>query len=80
VALLVALAVCGLTSHMAGSAPLSYFTLLTVVSLAYFAVADFLYVARMAAYVALAAAHVDPGGPKLVASSSILPIENSPPL
>jgi len=80
VALLVALAVCGLTSHMAASAPLSYFTLLTVVSLAYFAVADFLYVARMAAYLALAAAHVDPGGPKLVASSSILPIENSPPL
>jgi hypothetical protein len=80
VALLVALAVCGLTSSMAGSAPQSYFTLLMVVSLAYFAVADFLYMARMAAYLALAAAHVEPGGPKLVASSSILPAENSPSL
>ena len=80
VALLVALAVCGLTSSMAGSAPQSYFTLLMVVSLAYFAVVDFLYMARMAAYLALAATHVEPGGPKLVASSSILPAENSPSL
>lgn len=80
VALLVALAICGLTSHMAGSAPQSYFTLLMVASLAYFAVADFLYMARMAAYLALAAAHMEPGGPKLVASSSGLPAENSPSL
>lgn len=80
VALLVALAVCGLTSHMAGSRPEAYFTLLMVVSLSYFAVSDFLYMSRMAAYLALAAAHVEPGGPKLVASSSILPVENSPSL
>jgi hypothetical protein len=51
-----------------------------IVSLAYFAVADFLYMARMAAYLALAAAHVDPAGPKLVAASSTLPIENPTPL
>jgi hypothetical protein len=51
-----------------------------VISLAYFAVADFLYMARMAAYLALAAAHVDPAGPILVATSSALPVENTTPL
>jgi len=76
--LLIALAICGLTSGMAGTAPQSYFVLLVVVSLVYFAVADFLYMARMAAYLALAAAHVDPAaGPKLVATSSALPVENT---
>ena len=80
VVLLIAVAICGLTSGMAGTAPQSYFVLLVVVSLAYFAVADFLYMARMAAYLALAAAHVDPAGPKLVATSSALPIENTTPL
>ena len=80
VALLVALAICGLASQMAGSAPQSYFTLLMVVALTYFAVSDFLYTARMAAYLALAAAHVDPSGPKLVASSSVLPVKSSPSL
>lgn len=80
VILLIALAICGLTSGMAGTAPQSYFVLLVVVSLAYFAVADFLYMARMAAYLALAAAHVDPAGPKLVATSSTLPVENTTPL
>jgi hypothetical protein len=78
VILLIALAICGLTSGMAGTAPQSYFVLLVVVSLVYFAVADFLYMARMAAYLALAAAHVDPAaGPKLVATSSTLPVENT---
>lgn len=80
VILLIAMAICGLTSGMAGTAPQSYFVLLMVVSLAYFAVADFLYVARMAAYLALAAAHVDPAGPKLVATSPALPVENTSPL
>lgn len=79
VALLVAVAICGLTSGMAGSSPQGYFVLLVVVSLAYFAVADFLYMSRMAAYLALAAAHVDPGGPKLVATSAALPLENTSP-
>jgi hypothetical protein len=78
VILLIAVAICGLTSGMAGTAPQSYFVLLMVVSLVYFAVADFLYMARMAAYLALAAAHVDPAaGPKLVATSSALPVENT---
>ncbi len=78
VILLIAAAICGLTSGMAGTAPQSYFVLLMVVSLAYLAVADFLYMARMAAYLALAAAHVDPAaGPKLVATSSAMPVENS---
>jgi len=76
----VALAVCGLTSKMAGSSPQTYFTLLMVVALAYFAVSDFLYMSRMAAYLALAAAHVEPGGPKLVPSSSALPLGDSPSL
>lgn len=80
VILLIAVAICGLTSGMAGTAPQSYFILLVVISLAYFAVADFLYMARMAAYLALAAAHVDPAGPKLVATSSALPVENTTPL
>ena len=81
VILLIAAAICGLTSGMAGTAPQSYSVLLMVVSLAYFAVADFLYMARMAAYLALADAHVDPAaGPKLVATSSTMPVENTSPL
>ena len=79
VLLLVAAAICGLTSGMAGASPQNYFVLLMVVLLAYLAVAYFLYMSRMAAYLALAAAHVEPGGPKLVAASSVLPVENSTP-
>jgi hypothetical protein len=78
--LMIAMAICGLASGMEGTAPQSYFVLLMVVSLAYCAIADFLYMARMAAYLALAAAHVDPAGPKLVATSSSLPVENTTPL
>ena len=80
VALLIAMAICGLTSGMAGSSPQGYFVLLMIVSLAYFAVADFLYMARMAAYLALAAAHVEPAGPRLMTPSSALPLENTSPL
>ncbi|HEY2169705.1 MAG TPA: hypothetical protein VGJ30_08780 [Candidatus Angelobacter sp.] len=81
VILLIATAICGLASGMGGTSPQSYFVLLMVVSLAYFAVADFLYMARMAAYLALAAAHVDPAaGPRLVATSSAMPVENTTPL
>lgn len=75
--LLVAFAICGLFSRSAGTAPQSYATLVAVVTLVYFAAADFLYMARMAAYLALAAAHVEPGGPKLVMTSSTLPAENT---
>lgn len=77
--LLVAVAICGLTSGMAGTSPQNYFVLLMVVVLAYMAVSYFLYMSRMAAYLALAAARVDPGGPKLVTASSSLPAENSTP-
>ncbi|MGH9637896.1 MAG: hypothetical protein ACRD72_23920 [Candidatus Angelobacter sp.] len=79
VILLIVVVICGLASGMEGTAPQSYFVLLMVVSLAYFAIADFLYMARMAAYLALAAAYVDPAaGPKLVATSSAMPVENTP--
>jgi hypothetical protein len=64
--LLVALAICGLTSSMRGSSPQAYFALVAIVTLAYCAVGDFLYLARMAAYLALAAAHKDAAGPTLV--------------
>ncbi|HEY4676903.1 MAG TPA: hypothetical protein VIJ01_07070 [Candidatus Angelobacter sp.] len=81
VILLIVVAICGLASGMVGTAPQSYFVLLVVVSLAYLAVADFLYMARMAAYLALAAAYVDPAaGPKLVATSAAMPVENTSPL
>ena len=75
--LLVAVAICGLTSGMAGTAPQNYSVLLMVVLLAYLVVAYFLYMSRMAAYLALAAARVEPGGPKLVTASTVLPVENS---
>ena len=75
--LLVALAICGLFSRSAGKAPQSYATLVAVVTLIYFAAADFLYMARMAAYLALAAAHNEPGGTKLVASLETQPAENT---
>jgi hypothetical protein len=78
--LLVAVAICGLTSGMVGTSPQTYSILLMVVLLACLAAADFLYMSRMAAYLALAAARVDPGGPKLVAASSGLPLEKSTPL
>lgn len=75
--LLVVLAICGLFSRSAGTAPQSYATLLAVVTLGYCAISDFLYMARMAAYLALAAAYVEPGGPKLVATADALPAESS---
>jgi hypothetical protein len=75
--LLVAVAICGLTSGMLGTSPQNYSVLLMVVLLSYLAVAYFLYMSRMAAYLALAAAHVDPAGPKLVATSPALPVENT---
>jgi hypothetical protein len=78
--LLMVVAICGLTSGMAGTSPQNYFVLLMVVLLAYLAAAYFFYMSRMAAYLALAAARVEPGGPKLVTASSTLPVENSTPL
>lgn len=78
VLLLIALVICGLTSKIAGTAPQFYSTLIIVVAAIYFVVSDFLYMARMASYLALAAAHVEPGGPKLVQSAANSPAENSP--
>jgi len=78
--LLVVVAICGLSSGMAGTAPQNYFVLLMVVLLAYLALAYFFYMSRMAAYLALAAARVEPGGPKLVTASSASPVESSTPL
>jgi hypothetical protein len=75
--LLAAVAICGLTSGMAGTAPQNYSVLLMVVLLTYLAVAYFLYMSRMAAYLALAAARVEPGGLKLVTAPTALPVENS---
>lgn len=78
--LLVVVAICGLTSGMAGTAPQNYSVVLMVVLLAYLALAYFFYMSRMAAYLALAAARVEPGGPKLVTASSASPAENTTPL
>src|SRR4029077_13290087 len=50
VLLLIVLAICGLTSRMAGAAPQALLVLVMLLALAYFAVSDFLYVSRMAAY------------------------------
>jgi hypothetical protein len=55
-ALLAAVAVIGLTSSMMTTAPESYAALVVAVALIYFVISDFLYVARIASYLALAAA------------------------
>jgi hypothetical protein len=60
VLLLIVLAICGLTSSMMTSAPQTYAALLAVVAVTYFALSDFLYISRMASYLALAAAYTEP--------------------
>jgi hypothetical protein len=60
VALLTAFAAIGIPSGMINTSPQAYSALVAVVLLAYFAVGDFLYVGRMASYLALAAAHTEP--------------------
>lgn len=54
VALLAAVAIGGLTSHMLGTAPQSYFALIATVALGYCVLSDFFYIARIASYLALA--------------------------
>ena len=76
VLLLVVVAICGICSGMIASSPQTYTVLLAVVALAYLGLSYFLYMSRMAAYLALAAANVFPGGPKLVAT---LPAGHSSP-
>ncbi|HEU4415512.1 MAG TPA: hypothetical protein VFT65_12070 [Candidatus Angelobacter sp.] len=70
VLLLMVLAICGLTSSMAGTAPETYFAMVMAFLLVYCALADVLYMARMAAYVALAAAHTEPDVVELLEASS----------
>jgi hypothetical protein len=57
VLLLIVFAVCGLTASMVAAVPEGYFVLAVALALLYFAASDFLYISRMAAYLALAAAH-----------------------
>jgi hypothetical protein len=54
VLLAIVVAICGLTAGMQATAPESYALLVITVALVYFVVSDFLYVWRMASYVALA--------------------------
>jgi hypothetical protein len=57
--LLIVVAICGLASGMMTSAPDSYSALMMAVALICFVTLDFLYASRMAAYLALAAAHAE---------------------
>jgi hypothetical protein len=59
VALLAVAALAGLTSSMMATSPQAYVALVMTMALGYFAVSDFLYVARAGAYLALAAARAD---------------------
>src|SRR5882724_1264007 len=63
VVLLIAFAVIGIPSGMMKTSPDIYAALVAAVLLACFAVGDFLYVSRMAAYMALAASHSEANGP-----------------
>lgn len=76
VLLLIALAIVGLTSSMMASAPQAYCVLVVVVVLAYCVIADFLYISRTAAYLALGAAP-DPIAAELGIVDPELPVENS---
>jgi hypothetical protein len=68
--LLIVVVICGLASGMITSAPETYSALMMAVMLICFATLDFLYVSRMAAYLALAAAH---------AESSTAPVAHTAP-
>ena len=62
VALLVAFAAIGIPSGMMRTSPDAYSALVAIVALVYFAVGDFLYVSRMASYLALAASDAEATG------------------
>jgi hypothetical protein len=64
VALLIAFAAIGIPSGMLKTSPQAYSAWVAVVLLAYFAAGDFLYVFRMASYLALAAARAEAAGPE----------------
>jgi len=73
---LIALAIIGLTSSMMATAFYSYVKLCAAVVLAYCFIADFLYLSRMAAYLALAA-QPDPLAAEMGIVDPELPVENS---
>jgi hypothetical protein len=73
---LIGLAIIGLTSSMMATAFASYVKLCVTVVLAYSFIADFLYLARMAAYRALAA-QPDPLAAEMGIVDPELPVENS---
>jgi hypothetical protein len=76
VLLLIVVAIVGLTSSMMASEPQTYFTLVVVVVLFYCGIADFLYISRTAAYMALAAAP-DPIAAEMGIVDPELPVEES---
>jgi hypothetical protein len=76
VLLMIAVSIIGLTSSMMARTPESYFALMAVVVLAYCVVADFFYVARTAAYMALAAMP-DPIAAEMGIIDPELPVEKS---
>lgn len=76
VMVLIAVAIIGLTSSMMASAPQAYFVLVVVVVLTYCVIADFLYISRTAAYLALAAAP-DPIAAEMGIVDPELPVEES---
>ena len=75
---LIALAIIGLTSSMMATAFMSYVKLCAAVVLAYCFIADFLYLARMAACLALAA-QPDPLAAEMGIVDPELPVEESSP-
>jgi hypothetical protein len=76
VLLLIALAVVGLGSSMMARAPQAYYVLVLGVLVGYCLLADFLYIARTAAYLALAATP-DPIAAEMGIVDPELPVENS---
>jgi hypothetical protein len=76
VGLLFVVAVIGLTSSMLGTAPQTYAALVMSLALMYFVFSDYLYVARLASYLALGAAP-DPIAAEMGIVDPELPVEES---
>jgi hypothetical protein len=73
VAIAIAFVLCALPSGLIGSAPNIYSAWVAVVSLAYFAVADFLYVARFAAYMIIDVPAAEAAGPGAMSPEGPVP-------
>jgi hypothetical protein len=78
VLVLIAVAIIGLTSSMMASAPQPYFTLVVSVIVAFCVLGDFLYIARTASYLALAAVP-DPIAAEMGIIDPELPVEKPLP-